>query len=254
LKKKDINQILNEDIKNIDNYSEIDIELINKKINILNNINAYEWSGNLFVGVGGGSSNVIVTSTDAISWTDRTSLNLSVFNNNWTSLTWSSELNLYCAVSSTGTGNRIMTSSDGITWTRRISPADNNWEKVIWVSELSLFVAVASSGNNNRIMTSPDGITWTTRNTNYNDFGWNSVIWNSNISKFIIFSSNESDNVIGFSANGIQWELIYHPRDNSYKWYSSGWNSTYNKLQIMGVNTIDQLHILEEKFLQSNLK
>ena len=39
LKKKDIDQILNEDIINVDNYSEIDIELINKKINILNNIN-----------------------------------------------------------------------------------------------------------------------------------------------------------------------------------------------------------------------
>ncbi len=144
--------------------------------NILNNMNAYEWSGNLMVGVGSGTSNVIVTSGNMVTWTDRTTTNSSIYSQNWTSLAWSQELGIYCAISSSGTGYRVMISTDGNTWTPVATPADNNWTSVIWAKELGLFVAVASSGTGNRVMTSPNGTTWTLR-TSAADNNWTSVAW-----------------------------------------------------------------------------
>jgi hypothetical protein len=49
----------------------------------------------------------------------------SAANNIWNSVCWSKELNLFCAVASSGTGNRVMTSPNGIDWTLRTSAADN---------------------------------------------------------------------------------------------------------------------------------
>jgi hypothetical protein len=40
-------------------------------------------------------------------------------NNEWRFVTWAKELNLFVAVSTSGSGNRVMTSPDGITWTTR---------------------------------------------------------------------------------------------------------------------------------------
>jgi hypothetical protein len=56
--------------------------------------------------------------------------------NNWQSITWAKELNLFVAVAFSGTGNRVMTSPDGITWTTRTTPANNEWRSVTWSAEL----------------------------------------------------------------------------------------------------------------------
>ncbi len=42
-------------------------------------------------------------------------------------ITWSTELGIFAAVASTGSGNRVMTSTDGINWTTRDSAEDNAW-------------------------------------------------------------------------------------------------------------------------------
>ena len=112
-------------------------------------------------------------------WTARTS----AADNGWFSVCWSSELSLFCAVSTSGTGNRVMTSPDGITWTPRTSAADNQWYEISWSPELSLFCAVAVNGVGNRVMTSPDGITWTAR-TSAADNQWFSVCWSPELSLF----------------------------------------------------------------------
>ena len=83
-------------------------------------------------------------------WTIRAS----AADNNWQSICWSSELGLFCAVATSGTGNRVMTSPDGINWTIRASAADNAWQSICWSSELGLFCAVAYTGTGNRVMTS----------------------------------------------------------------------------------------------------
>ena len=52
----------------------------------------------------------IATSSDGITWTLRNTPN-----NNWTSVCWSSKLNLFVAVANSGS-NRVMISSNGINW------------------------------------------------------------------------------------------------------------------------------------------
>ncbi len=189
--------------------------------NILNNMNAYDWSGNLFVGVGSGSSNVIVSSPNGSTWTDQTTVSRNLYDKNWTSLAWSPSLNLYCAVASTGTGYRVMTSPDGTNWTPISTPADNNWTSVCWAPELSLFVAVASSGTGNRVMTSPNGSTWTLR-TSAADNNWTSVTWAPSISRLCAVASSGTGNRVMTSSDGITWTIRTSPADNT--WNSIAWS------------------------------
>ncbi len=135
--------------------------------------------------------------------------------NNWTSVCYSYELNLFVAVASSGTSNRIMTSTDFTTWTTRTSPADNNWTSVCWSSDLTLFVAVASSGTANRVMTSSDGITWTIR-TSAIDNNWTSVCWSSELSIFVAVASSGVGNRIMYSPDGFAWFILSSPVDNNW--------------------------------------
>ena len=104
--------------------------------------------------------------------------------NNFKSICWADSLNLFIAVSNTGTNNRVMTSPNGITWTTRTSASNNNWTSICWSRNLSLLVAISNSGTTDRIMTSSDGITWTTR-TSVNDYSWNSICWSDNLNIFV---------------------------------------------------------------------
>jgi hypothetical protein len=142
-----------------------------------------------------------MTSSDGINWTSRSSAS----DNNWTSVIWAKELNLFIAIANSGTGDRIMTSPDGINWTSRTSAVDNNWTSITWSKELNLLVAVASSGTNNRIMTSANGINWTAR-TSPADNNWTSISWNSNNCLFAAVSSTGSKRIM-ISYDGINWTL-----------------------------------------------
>jgi hypothetical protein len=99
------------------------------------------YANNLFVGVGNG---VIMTSLDGITWTQRTS----PVSNDWRSVTYGN--GLFVAVAATGSGDRVITSSDGINWIVSLTPADNEWNDVIAIP--NLFVAVGSTGTGNRVM------------------------------------------------------------------------------------------------------
>jgi hypothetical protein len=104
----------------------------------------------LFVAVGEGpGNNRAMTSPNGIDWTSRETIN-----NSWSSVTWSTELNLLVSVAvGFGSGNRVMTSPDGIFWTTRTSAADNGWKSVTWAPELRMFAAVAETGEGDRVMT-----------------------------------------------------------------------------------------------------
>jgi len=159
-----------------------------------------------------------MTSPDGITWTSRTP----AADNNWRSVCWSSELSLFVAVATSGTGDRVMTSQDGVTWTARTSAADNQWRSVCWASELSLFVAVADSGTGNRVMTSPNGITWTAR-TSAADNSWVSVCWASELSLFVAVAASGTGNRVMTSPNGITWTARTSANDN--QWFSVCWSS-----------------------------
>jgi alpha-tubulin suppressor-like RCC1 family protein len=155
---------------------------------------------------------------DSIStWTSRTS----AANNNWTSLCYSFDKNLFVAVSNTGSSNRVMASPDGITWTTRTSSVDNNWTSICYSQELGLFVVVANSGTGNRVMTSPDGTTWTSR-TSAADNNWTSVCWSGDFGLFVAVANSGTGNRIMTSSNGTNWELRSNPIDNN--WTSICWS------------------------------
>ncbi len=167
----------------------------------------------IFVACGNGSSSgaersYVMTSTDGVTWADRTT---SV--NNWGSVCWSSELGLFVAV-----GNSIMiTSLDGITWTNRGAP-NAVWQFVCWSPQRGIFVATSNS----LFATSPDGITWTSR-TAPNTATWAGVCWSPELSLFIVVGSTASSNSIATSPDGITWTARSAPV-SGVVWYNVCWS------------------------------
>jgi len=162
------------------------------------------------------TTDISVGTTAVSTWTSQTP----PANNAWNSVCWSSELSLFVAVSSSGTGNRAMTSPYGVYWTASTSASDINWSSVCWSSDLTLFVAVSSSAVANCVMTSPDGITWTIRTAINN--GWSSICWSSYLSLFVAVASVGSSNGVMTSPDGINWTS--RTSANSNNWSSVCWS------------------------------
>ncbi|NBU34502.1 hypothetical protein EBZ38_09815 [bacterium] len=133
--------------------------------------------------------------------------------NNWRSVTWSPDLSIFAAVSSSTSGNLVMTSPDGANWTTTASVVSNLWYDICWSSELRLFVAVSNSGTNN-VMTSPDGTTWTTRVCSTVLY---TVRWSPELGIFVA-----TGNSIGVtSVDGITWNTRTMPSGN---WGGLSWS------------------------------
>ena len=126
---------------------------------------------------------------------------------------WADTLNLFVAVSTSGTGNRVLTSPDGITWTARQSAADNTWNAIAWNG--TILVAVSSTGTGTRCMTSTDGITWTIRTTPA-DNSWASVVWSPTLNLFCAVATTGVGNRIMTSPDGINWTARQSPADLSW--------------------------------------
>jgi hypothetical protein len=141
--------------------------------------------------------------------------------NNWTSICWSPELQLFCAVANSGTGNRVMTSSNGINWVTRTSSINNNWTSICWSPGLQLFCAVANSGTGNRVMTSSDGINWVTRTSSI-DNSWTSICWSPELQLFCAVANSGTGNRVMTSSDGINWVTRTSSIDNS--WTSICWS------------------------------
>ena len=143
------------------------------------------WSPDLeiFCAVAISGTNVVMTSPDGITWTSA----FSPVINLWRA-TWSSQLGLFAAISSSaGIGTNVVTSPDGVTWTARTTE-DAEWMGIEWSPELEIFIATGDTGAN-RIMTSPDGITWTSQvATELNN--WISVVWSPPLNMFVAISND----------------------------------------------------------------
>lgn len=168
------------------------------------------------------ASNTLATRSVS-TWTARTAS----VPNQWTSVCWSPELSLFCAVAYSGTNDRVMTSPDGITWTSRLSAADNEWNSICWSPELGLFVAVAvsSATSTNKVMTSPDGSVWSLQTPSNNAHEWQSVCWSPELGIFVAVAGNgvTAGNRAMWSNNGITWTAATTPADNA--WRSVCWSS-----------------------------
>lgn len=141
------------------------------------------------------SITVVPSAAGGDAWSTRTAS----ASQQWTDVVWSPELNLFVAVSQSGT-NRVGTSPDGITWTTRAVTIDGAWKAVTWSPELGLFVAVAASGTV-QAMTSPDGITWTGRTISI--VGWKDVAWSPGLGLFV--AVGDSTSTVASSPDGITW-------------------------------------------------
>lgn len=165
----------------------------------------------------GGGTHATGTLTDAAydySWTARTSAE----DNGWSSVCWSPDLSLFCAVATSGT-HRVMTSPDGVTWTARTAATALSWQSVCWAPELTLFVAVAVGETANGVMTSPDGTTWTARTTLDGTHNWRSVCWAPEILLLVAVADTGS---VMTSPDGITWTEATAPAANA--WHALCWS------------------------------
>jgi microcystin-dependent protein len=96
-----------------------------------------------------GAGGVLATSTDAITWTARTSGTTSAI----FALVYNNGLYVYA-----GTLGVLRTSTDAITWTARTSGATNNIDNLVYGNGIYVY-----SGNAGVLATSTDAITWTAR-------------------------------------------------------------------------------------------
>lgn len=181
---------------------------------------AYNASIIVAVGSGGLGLQRVMTSTNGTSWTLRNAAN----DNNWSSVTWAEELDLFVAVANSGpvSGARVMTSANGITWVPRTAASDNSWSSITWAAGLERFVAVASSGTGNRVMTSSDGITWDIQSSAA-DNAWTSVTWADELGLFVAVANSGTGNRVMTSSDGISWDIRSSAANNA--WSSVTWAS-----------------------------
>jgi hypothetical protein len=152
--------------------------------------------------------------TNGASWTLRELSN----SNGWESVTWSSELGIFAAVSH-NQSNRVMTSPDGVAWTTRTVDNTVWWSFIMWNPDLHMFVATSGSAGGG-ILTSTDGITWTRRIITSNSLG--SCAWSKELGLFVITASSGTGNRILTSPDGITWTTRSTPVDNP--WGSVTWS------------------------------
>ena len=155
----------------------------------------------LFVAVDGAGTNKIATSPDGITWTART-LPASA---NWVSIVFGADAFVLISGSTPAAS-----SLDGITWTTRTLPS-GAWSRVAFGN--GVFVAVSSSGTNSGA-TSPDGITWTPRTLPTT--GWNSVAFGSGT--FVAVAGGS----VASSPDGITWTTRSGAGSSNFVFFGNG--------------------------------
>ncbi len=80
----------------------------------------------------------VYLSNDGIIWSTA-----SISNNDWTSVCWSNELSIFCAVSSNSNISSI--SSNGVNWSTNSLTMSSDWSSICWSSELESFYTVSNS-------------------------------------------------------------------------------------------------------------
>ncbi len=115
----------------------------------------------------------------------------------WTSVAWSPQLQLFCAVRVSNAF--VSTSTDGITWTNHTAFA-GAWTSITWSAELGIFCAVASS-NATSVMISPDGINWAVHTCPTGNY--TSVSWSKELGLFVAVDGGTGKLIT--STNGVTW-------------------------------------------------
>jgi len=207
--------------------------------NFNNTYTSITFNGSIYVGTGKDNTNakdIIITSTDAISWTKQTlttniglnsiaysgtsfiiagrtgTILTSTNGSTWTTQTTGTTMNLtsvfmgnnkVLALSDTG---HVISSTDGINWSAPIAtPISSGLTNGCWNGVQ--YVVVGGNGSvSNTIATSPDGVAWTARNSNAGLNMLNDIIWNG--VRFIAVGGKfgaSGFSTITTSTDGITW-------------------------------------------------
>lgn len=142
---------------------------------------------------------------------------------NWTSITWSPELGLFCAVSSDGSGQQAMTSKNGVDWTLQTTQI-STWASVCWASTLGYFVAV--DVGTPHAMYSLNGVTWTFSNNTFTNT-WTSVCWSPELFLLVTVAKDNAgaspnSGRVMKSGNAISWTGETAAESNA--WQSVCWS------------------------------
>lgn len=132
-------------------------------------------------------------------------------NNIWTSVAYSTKLELLVVVASSG-AQRLASSHDIARYCTTYTIGLYDWKSICWSSEFNMFCAVATD----RIITSSDGITWT-------DSATSSSIACNDICSSPFALVAVGDSKIMYSLNGTSWTIISSPEANN--WTSIVWSN-----------------------------
>lgn len=145
-------------------------------------------------------------------------------NGKFRGLTWSEELEIFCAVDENSNNNpgRVIISSDAYTWEEINTDFIGLWSDVVWSKELGLFCAVDRSSNG-KIMTSFDGKNWIVRYQS--NVSLYCVTWIPELNKLIAGSTTSK---VLISSNGTDWQEI----DIGFNFYFRGfaYNNRLNRI------------------------
>ena len=156
------------------------------------------YNGSLYIITAGAGT--IFTSTDAITWTSRST---GFGTDAVYSVAWSANLSLWIIV---GDNGKLATSPDGITWTLRTSNMGTNAINHVIVQG-STIIAVGRGGgttNTGGIIYSTDGTTWTRKSQSLTvGDAYRGVVWNGTY--FIVFSSTSTNNILYATTPSGTW-------------------------------------------------
>jgi len=136
--------------------------------------------GAKFFGVVRNSSDnlaLIVTSSDAVSWSTALTTTVPAYPQNPFLCYESTVAESYLIVFD---GNTYYTSQDATTWTKRMLPTSADWSGLVFGN--GLFMLLAGSGKT--VLTSPDGLNWTVLNTLPKSAEWDSIAFAAG--KFVV--------------------------------------------------------------------
>jgi len=168
-----------------------------QRVSTTESFNTVEYNGsNLYVAAG--TSGVLYSSPDGITWTSRTS---GFSTNTIRKVAYGN--GLWVAVGNSGT---LTTSTDGITWTARTANVSTNTIYDVKYAN-SIWVAVAAGGgvtNTGGIIYSTDGITWTRKSQSLTVGAiYYSVVWNG--TNWIVGATHSTNNYLYASTPSGTW-------------------------------------------------
>ena len=200
------------------------------------------WSGTTLVIVGvDGTSGVIGSSVDGVTWLNRTSGE--VYRVRYTDVVWNSTVGKFFATgvgrNSGGINYDVMSSTTGGAWTNTgIATITGNSSRTWTCIEFNGLNGVICTNNNYFASTTDGGITWTRSSVNLG-YPAIDIVWSAGLSLWLVaFANTNANNAVKTSADLITWTTQDIGTGNPLPLYSAEWNSTDGLFLLTADNSI----------------